>query len=276
MNFEEQISDKQIERSLWFIQHKALINKIIISLLIITILGLYGFSLFKFINIKIGDSQNNLETSQLKINLSGWKERNQIKELIIVNKDIISLGRNKFDVVVEIKNPNERVALSELKYKFIYGQQESEEKNTFLLSGESKKLIDFNVESNKIIRDFEIEIINTNWERLSPTEAEKLKNNIFAISDEKIHLNPQDNARNWIEFKVINDSPYNWQQSKFYVSLYLGTKLIAINEIKTEKFYSSEQKNLKTSWFQKIPSYITVNIIGETNLLDPENYIDPQ
>jgi len=276
MNFEEQISDKQIERSLWFIQHKALIKKIIISLLIITILGLYGFSLFKFINIKIGDSQNNLDTTQLKIDLSGWKERNQIKELIIVNKDIINLGGNKFDVVVEIKNPNERVALSELKYKFIYDQQESEEKNTFLLPGGSKKLIDFDVESNKIIRDVEIEIINTDWERLSPTETEKLKNNIFTIRDEKIHLNSQNNARNWVEFEVTNNSPYNWQQTKFYVSLYLGTKLIAINEIKTEKFYSSEQKNLKTSWFQKIPSYITVNIIGETNLLDPENYIDPK
>ncbi len=276
MNFQEQISDQKIERSLWFIKNQALIKKIIIIILLIIILILYGFSLFKFINIKI-QSTNETKLNSTMIDFQSWRENNKIQELIITNKNIISLTNNKYDIVIEMKNPNENIAITELKYKFIYDNQNSEERTAFFLPDETKKLIDFNVESNKIIRTVDIEIISTNFNRLKTSEIEQLNKNIFIIEDQEIHFNNQNtNARNWIEFTAINESPYNWLQTKFYISLYLGSKLIAINEIKTEQFYSQEEKHLKASWFQKMPSYLTLKIKPETNLLDPENYISHQ
>lgn len=276
MNFQEQISEQQIERSLWLIQNKPLIKKIIIIFLFLIILGLYGFSLLTFINIKISDSKNESFVNGLEIDFTNWKIRNKIEDLKIINKNIISLGDNKYDIVIEIRNPNQKNALTQLKYKFIYDNQESEEKTTFLLPQQNKKLIDFNVESNKIIRDVDIEIIDTNWQRLSFTEIQKLPSEIFKISNQEMHFNNENNARNWIEFKATNNSPYNWKETQFYVSLYLGSKMVAINQVKTDNFYSLESKNLKASWFQKIPAYVTFEIEGETNLLNPENYINPR
>lgn len=276
MNFQEQISDKQIERSLWFIKNQAFIKKIIIIILLLTIFILYGFSLFKFINIKIQDANKN-NSHITTVDFQSWQERNKIQELIITNKSIISLTNNKYDVVVEMKNPNEKIAITELKYKFIYDNQTSDERTAFFLPNETKKLIDFNVENNKIIRTVDIEIINTAFDRLDAVEIEQLNKKIFTISNEEMHFNnKKTGARNWIEFTALNKSPYNWSQTKFYVSLNLGSKLIAINEIKTEQFYSQEKKDLEISWFQKIPSYVTLKIEPETNLLDPENYISHQ
>jgi uncharacterized membrane protein (Fun14 family) len=274
MNFKEEISDKQIERSLWFIKNQALIKKIVILILLITIFILYGFSLLKFINIKIQETkQENLEPTM--INFQSWYEKNKPRELTIINKSIIPLTNNRYDIVVEMKNPNEKIAITELKYKFVYDNQNSDEKSTFFLPGETKKLVDFGVESNKIIRTFEIEIIETKFNRLKTSEIEQYNKNIFVISNEITHFNNREaNARNWIEFTVINESPYNWAETKFLVSLNLGSKLIAINEIKTEKFYAQEEKILKASWFQKIPSYVTLKIEPETNILDPKNYIN--
>lgn len=273
MNFQEEISDKQIERSLWFIKNQALIKKIIIIFLLIIIFILYGFSLLKFINIKIQEVRQE-NTDLAIINFQSWHERNKAQELIIVNKSIIPLTNNRYDIVVEIKNPNEKIAITELKYKFVYENENSDERNAFLLPGETKKLIDFGVKSNKIIRTFEIEIIETIFNRLEASEIEELNKNIFTINNEITHFNNLEaNARNWIEFTAINESPYNWAETKFLVSLSLGSKLIAINEIKTENFYAQEKKILKASWFQKIPSYVTLKIEPETNVLDPKNYI---
>ncbi len=275
MNFQEQISDQEIERSLWLIENKSRLKRIIIIVLLIINLSLYGFSLFKFINIKIQDKQQK-NSNLVSIDFSSWQERNKIKKLIVVSKNIIPLGNNSYDIVIEIKNPNERVAVKKLNYKFLYNDQTSSEQTSFLLPNETKKLIDFNVKSNKMIRSVNIEIINIDWQRLKIPELEKVKRKIFTISDQKIHFNNQnDSARNWIEFKAFNESPYSWRNSEFYVSLYLGSKLIAINKIKTEKFYSQEEKHLKTSWFQKMPSYLSLKIESEVNLLNPNNYLKP-
>ncbi len=273
MNFQEEISDKEIERSLWYIKNQALIRKVIIIALLITIFILYGFSLLKFINIKIQEAKQQ-NSKPIVINFQSWYERNEPQELIIVSKSVIPLTNNKYDIVVEINNPNEKIAITELKYKFVYDDQSSDERNVFFLPEETKKLVDFGVESNKIIRTFEIEIIETSFNRLETSEIEQFNKNIFTISNEITHFNNREaNARNWIEFTAINESPYNWEETKFLVSLSLGSKLIAINEIKTEKFYSQEEKVLKASWFQKIPSYVTLKIEPETNVLNPENYI---
>jgi hypothetical protein len=273
MNFQEEISDKEIERSLWYIKNQALIRKVIIIALLITIFILYGFSLLKFINIKIQEAKQQ-NSKPIVINFQSWYERNEPQELIIVSKSVIPLTNNKYDIVVEINNPNEKIAITELKYKFVYDDQSSDEKNIFFLPEETKKLVDFGVESNKIIRTFEIEIIETSFNRLETSEIEQFNKNIFTISNKITHFNNREaNARNWIEFTAINESPYNWEETKFLVSLSLGSKLIAINEIKTEKFYSQEEKVLKASWFQKIPSYVTLKIEPETNVLNPENYI---
>lgn len=276
MNFQEKISDKQIERSLWFIENKALIKKIIVIILLITIFILYGFSLLKFINIKMEDT-NEINSNLMMIDFQTWQEKLKPQKLIIVNKNIIPLTNNRYDVVIEMKNPNKKIAATEFKYQFKYGDQISEEQTTFFLPDETKKLIDFNVKSNKIIRSVDIEMINTQWQRLKSSEIEQFNKNIFTINNSQMHFNNQNtNARNWIEFDVLNESPYNWLNAKFYVSLYLGSKLVAVNEIKTDKFYSQEEKNLKASWFQKIPSYVTLRIDPEVNLLNPETYIDPK
>lgn len=276
MNFEKQISDQEIERSLWLIKNKALIKKIITTILLIIILGLFSFSIIKFINIKIQDGKET-GINPTTINFAAIRARNKAQELVIVNQHIVPLTNNQYDLILEINNPNQRIAVSELKYRFKYNNQVGAEKTTFLLPLETKKLIDFNIESKQIIREIDIEIINIHWQRLKSTEIEQFNQPVFTISDQEMHFNhPNDQARNWVEFQAINNSPYNYLNTKFYVSLYLGSKLIAVNEIITDQFYSQEKKNLQVSWFQKIPSYVTLKIEPEINFLDPENYIDPQ
>lgn len=273
MNFSEPLDEKQIERHLWYIKNKVLFKKIIIILLFIIILFFYSFSILKFITIKIQDDYEKNNYQEIFINFREWQERNKPKNISIVEKNIISLGNNKYDIVIAVKNPNEKIAIPKLKYQFIYNNElESEEKETFILPQDTKKLIDFNVASNKKIKSVELKIIDIAWQRFKASEIENWPSNIFLIKNKIINVNNKD-TRNWIEFTAINQTPYSWLESKFYISLRLGTKMIAINKVTIDEFYSLEEKKIETSWFYQIPSYVSLEIDADVNFLDPENYI---
>ena len=100
MNFQEQVSDQEIERSLWFIKNRALLKKIIIIILLIIILSLFGFSLIKFISIKIQDNKTT-DFNLIDIDFAAWHERNKLQDLIIIGNNIIPLGNH---AVIETGN----------------------------------------------------------------------------------------------------------------------------------------------------------------------------
>jgi len=273
MNFSEPLNEKQIERHLWYIKNKALFKKIIIILLCIVILFFYSFSILKFLTIKIQDNYEKNNYQETFINFQEWQEKNKPENLLIVEKNIISLKNNKYDIVIAVKNPNEKIAISKLRYQFVYNnKQESEEKETFILPQDTKKLINLNVESNQRIRSVELKIIDIAWQRLKSSEIENLPSSIFLIKDKIINVNNKD-TRNWIKFTAINQTPYSWLESEFYISLRLGTKVVAINKVTIDEFYSLEEKSVETSWFYQIPSYVSLEIDADGNFLDPENYI---
>jgi len=273
MNFSEPLDEKQIERHLWYIKNKTLFKKIIIILLFIIILFFYSFAVLKFITIKIQDNYEQNNYQEVFINFQAWQEKTKPENLLIMEENIITLKNNKYDIVIGVKNPNERIAVSKLKYKFIYNnEQESETKETFILPKDTKKLIDFNVVSNQKIRSLELKIIDITWQRLKASEIENIPSNIFLIQNKEINVNNK-NTRNWIGFTVINQTPYSWLESEFYISLRLGTKMIAINKVTIDEFYSLAEKKVETSWFYQIPSYVTLEIDADVNILDPKNYI---
>ena len=272
MNLQESMSDKQIERNLWYIKNKILIKKIIIIILIIIIAVIYSIAIFKFIFIKIQDSKEK-DWRAIEIDFKSWQEKNKPKSLITTDKNIIKLENNKYDLVIEIENPNERIIARELTYKFVYNNEYTKEKTTFILPDYQKKLIEFNIQSNKSIKKIDIEIIDVKWDRVNYTELQNLPKNIFTIEDEKINIDNNVKARNWIEFTATNISPYNWVEAEFNIFLYLGSKLVAVNQIKTNEFFSNEKKGIETSWFYRIPTYVNLKIEPEVNVLDKDNYI---
>ncbi|MDD3284588.1 MAG: hypothetical protein PHZ07_03275 [Patescibacteria group bacterium] len=275
IQIQDQTPEKDIERSLWYIRNKAKIKKLIMLLIIIISIIFFSISIYQFIKIK-KENINIQEGLKNSINFISWKQKNQIQSLIIGNKDIIKSGSEYYDVVISVKNPNPKIAVTNLKYRFIYNDKDySETKEVFILPNETKKLIDFNIKTS-IIRKVDIEIVSITWKKFLDYELEQLPQNIFEISNENLIINDAEKSRSIAEFSVTNKSTYSWLESKFYVFLYLGTKIVAVNQINTQNFYSGEEKKLQTSWFYKLPSYIKLKIESETNILDKNNYIKPR
>lgn len=275
IQLQEQTPEKDIERSLWYIRNKAKIKKLIMLLIIIISIIFFSISVYQIFKIR-KENINIQEGLKNSIDFLSWKQTNQIQNLIIGNKDIIKSGSEYYDVVISVKNPNPKTAVTNLKYRFIYNDKDySETKEIFILPNETKKLIDFNVKTS-IIRKVDVEIVSITWKRFLDYELEQLPQNIFEIKDENLIIDDTEKSRSIAEFSVTNKSTYSWLESKFYVFLYLGTKIVAVNQINTQNFYSGEERKLQTSWFYKLPSYIKLKIESETNILDKNNYIKPR
>ncbi len=265
----EQISDKDIERSLWLINNKKKIIKIIIIILIISCITIYTFSIFGF--IKFFTEKDVSLDSFASINFS--QNKATPKNLIIGDKQIVDRGNGKYDIVMTIQNPNEYFGAQEISYELIIDNSSQKEETTFIMPNETKKIIKLAINSDTRIENVDILFKDIKWKKIKQKEIQDFTKKIFEIKDSVLNINPEDQSiRSWIEFKVRNTSPYNLKKSKFYVFLYVGSQIVATGEIEQNYFKSEEERKIQTSWYYILPSYATAEIQYETNLLDEDNY----
>jgi hypothetical protein len=262
------LSNKDIERGLWYLRNKKKIKKIFIIVLFVLIFCLYAFSLFKFITIKIADSR---DTNQVWATINFNQSKPQ--DLIVISRDIVQNDIGGYDAVISVQNPNDRYFVSELKYRFVYSNGKSEDKSTFILPLETKRLIITNIKSESEINEINLEIINVSWKKLKSTEMGFPKD-MFIFENQAVHFSESTTVlRNWIELDVTNQSPYNFKDVNFYLLVYSGTRLEAVKETSLSSFYSGDKKHIETSWFYKVPSYANLTVESDTNVFDKDNYI---
>ncbi len=264
------LSEKDIERGLWYLRNKAKIRRYIVIFLIVLIFIFFGYSIVKFIIIKIDDYKNR---NQLEANLI-VSERTKPSDLIFLTKEIVVSDLNTYDLVLSVQNPNERFNIYSIDYRFKYNNNVTDDQQSFILPMETKRLILKDVYSEVVINDFEIEIINTGWKKLKETTLSSAPSDIYTIENiNLISIENEKASRSRVEFDVTNDSPYNFAKSSFYVLVYFGTQLIAVDEVEVDNFYSKDKKLLEAGWSYAIPSYANVIVESDTNIFDSNNYI---
>ena len=267
---QDQVSDKDIERSLWYLNNKKKIKKIIIIVSIILISILYAFSIFGLVKYL---TEKDVVIDMTPINFDSYRASNKAQDLIISDRQIITRPDGKYDIVITLTNPNENIAVYDMNYKILLNDTPiASEKNAFIMPGKTKEIVELNIESDRAITKVDLSISDIRWKKVKTDDLKIITNDIFEIKDEKININSDDQSlRNWVEFKAKNVSPYNLKDVKFYALMYLGSQIVAVNEIEQSDFKSNEERTMQTSWYYSIPSYATLKIEYESNLLDQDN-----
>lgn len=269
MILKDQISDKDIERSLWLINNKKKIIKIIILILVFICIVLYTISAFGFIKF--------FTTKDINLNdfpsINFSQNKKTPNNLSIEDKQLIDRGNGKYDIVITIYNSNELFGANEIKYSLIIDGIEQSEDKTFIMPQETKKITKLGIDSEIRIQNIDVVFKEISWNKIKQTEVQNFTKQSFEIKDVNLNINPDDRSiRNWAEFSVRNISPYNFKNTKFIVFLYVGSQIVAVNEIEQNYFKSEEARKLQTSWYYVLPSYATAKIQSEVNLLDKNNY----
>ncbi len=273
MNIINSVSDKDIERNLWYIRNNGKIKKVIIFFLIFIITALFIFSIFSFVKILVADS-NDKNQIFATIDWVSIRENNKAMDLEFVSKDYINLGADKYDFIATVYNPNKEHAVYDMTYRFVYNGINGKELHAFIRPEETKVLMDFNIAISENIDSYDFQIVSISYKKIKQVDMKNLSYDNFVIENQVNNLiNSEATNRNWVEFDAKNTSPYNFKNVLFNVVISLGDKIVAVDKLDEKNFYSGEERRLEASWFYKIPSYASVVIIPEINIFDKTNYI---
>jgi len=276
------MSERQLGLAYWFVTHKILLKKIFIGAFIVfdaifLFYGLYGFVDYFF----IGGPREAQYLAQLPKNLVNldaiYKER--ARNLEILGTYLIP-SSGKYDLAAKIRNPNGNWWAS-FDYYFMLEGRPTEIKQGFVLPGDEKFILSLaNAVPGGGARTASFFIDKIRWQKIDAHtipnyEAWKKVNLNFLVSGIVFNgaVKTDSKVFSQADFKVKNLSANDFWQVDFIVILYRGPVLAGANFVRTERFNSSDERDLSLIWYESIPGVSKVEILPEVNVFDENNYI---
>lgn len=280
----DDVSERKLDFGYWYLLHKKRLRQIVVVTLILCNIGFGTFVLWGLLKHFV------LEADQIKsisreltedlVEYSSYKVRNTPQELQFIGIDVLNVETGVYDIVAQVRNLNDKWA-QEFEYAFSYGGGEQTDfKQGYILPGEVKFIYALGVKSSRVISQPRIITQNAQWTRILDYEhfgPARLKFDIpaQAVSHASARASgvsgqiPVEQT----SFTVVNNSAFNYWNVGFFVVLYRGSSVAAVNYISTDNFVAGESRNLTLNWFQALPSIQKVDIIPEVNILDENVYM---
>lgn len=255
------MNEKEIKIGFWFVRNRkkilSFLKKTILIILFFVLIGIF-FNAFKYFQ-----SIQNPPKINFFLKVSEFRERIKTKEIIIENSDFVPVynQKGKYDLFAKIKNPNDRWEIKELTYQFKNENGEILAENQIpLLPNEERFIIETNIESPQTIKKVNFSFKNISFKRIkNPSLFPKIKFEIKEIRKEE--------TRPFRIFaKIKNKSLFDLDKVEINVALFLGKKVIAVNQTFVENFLADQEKEIGFNWPEEIPFQVEVKIIPTANL----------
>lgn len=277
------LSSKKLEIGLWILNNKSKFNKALIIFLIsfsaVTwAYAIYGFTYY-FVKGMREDEHMLAESTRTGI-ISHTDQI--IEDVIYSSPQILESGDGKYDITVQVNNPNKNRVAS-LSYCFIAAGNEIGCKNDFIYPEENKYLISLSQKSPTkpdyvqfVIKDLKWEKINNkylpDWNSFKSEHYNFLLENVSYKPGHDSGLSDKINL-NTLSFDYTNNSPYNYWSVPLQILFFEDNYLIGVNEYTAQELMSGEKRSISITWAGAFGRVSDVKIIPVIDILDNDNYI---
>lgn len=280
------LSLKKIRIGLWFVEKRKFFLQVFYGLLIIIgaitwPLFIYTFGSYLFYGMNEDEKQLN-ELVAVSVNLHSYSPAVKAQNLIYGNIEVFDLPESKSDIVIPVKNPNQKY-WAEFAYYFKIGDTEYSRAEAFVLPGEEKYLITLGQELKGYVADLQFFTDGVRWKLIDPHKypdwakfrSEHLNIEFIdkkytpaqsTLISEKVNLNE-------LEFTIINRTAYNYAQIGFPVVLFSGQNIIGVNKYIAEDFMSGQSRQIKLTWPGRLGSVTDIAIVPEVNITRDDIYL---
>lgn len=267
----QNLSDKQLKYSYWYLLHKKEIKKVGLGFLVafdIVMVLWVIFGLVKFLNNY--SELNTLATAAPDyIDWQTYRQENNPKDLIVLSPITLKTVSGKTDIGVLVKNNNAKWGVQKMTYQFVLaGGQTTPIQETFFLPDEEKYLLALGVET--IGTTASLQIINLSWRSLKYGEDFSLPVNISNetfVPASRIEGQDLGGQASW---RVDNNSSFSFYDPGFIVVLYSGSREVAFNYIQLNSLDSLSTRELTVSWGHNLPNVTSLRIMPQINLFDAD------
>lgn len=265
----DEISEKQLKFGYWFLTHKDKIKKAIIFVLMAWCAVTVSYGIFGFVNHFLQQKKLNFSLLQLasqQLDFVSYHQRHQPQVIALIEPVVIYTGKNHYDVITVVKNPNERWLARELVYQLESGEFFTATATTYLLPNQERHLIKLALESPKRLTELKFKVLDLKWERVKTNFSIPAVD--FTTSEVKFHSS-EEQGRSWVSFLATNNTINNFWEVDWQVVLYSGQKIVGINQSTIEEFLSSQTREVTLSWYERLPRVSRVEVFPDVDLLNP-------
>jgi hypothetical protein len=196
--------------------------------------------------------------------------------LEVVYQKIIPTSENNFDLVAEIKNPNNNWGAKSVGYALdIYNEQDesiiSKQGFFYILPQENKYIVEPKISLSEKPAKVEFKIISTSWQRLSGFRDLALR-----IRDKKIQAG--EGLQTWVSGVVTNNTNYDLGKVELVGIIFdADGEIIAAGKTEVTTVLRNENRYFEINWPQSINEEIfSYDIRAYTDVFSPDNFIDIQ
>ncbi len=268
----------------WFTVHRLQLRQALIIFLIILAVLFWFYVGYRLLMIFTVENQQlvmmNSNLARSAVNFEGYKNQHAVQPPVVLGTEVLAGGEGKYDIFAGIKNPNSEWLVESFNYKFILNNGATTPRESFILPGEEKYLMELAVESDSYPGQVRLEINDLKWLHLDKHQIPDFASfyqNHFNFNISNINFIPSRDEKvpvSQVDFEVINNSAYNFWQVGFQVILYSGQQKIAgVNYLALEQFKAGEKRSPGVYWYEPLPHITKVEIIPEVNILDSKSYM---
>jgi hypothetical protein len=278
-----EFTSSQFKKSVWYAEHRVLLYKIFVWLLIVVASATVLYSLFAWGHyIFVGMSEDAKISKKLSgsFDYSVLHQATDPQPIQMAQAMVLPGGVEKFDFVAEVANPNERHIVF-FDYYFEVDGTKTETKKSFLLAGENRPLAFFGYKGypSSVVLNLE----NISWSFVSAHEIadasawqnERLKFEIknFVFSD---RFSSDEIGAHAVRFSLDNNTAFSYVDPEFVVGLYSNDALVGVMPLKLKNFKSLETRDVDLRSYVDGISITDVRVFPLIDIYDRAVYLAPE
>lgn len=211
-------------------------------------------------------------------------ETDRPQDVSVSDVSVFQSTDNRFDMAVEVTNPNDQW-WPEFNYSFNISGAQTPVRTGYVLPHGTQILTELGYKPKSAGgSSASLVVENVRWHRMDPAFAGA---NFQDFSAKRFNLTFSDiaydtnivvgnKAVGQNSFTLVNDSAYGFWSVDLILRLYRGPSVIGITKINVQKVLPGEKRLMQVVWLDNLPGATRTEIIPQVNLLDPSAYLPTQ
>lgn len=277
------VSPLHLKLSYWYVNNKIKLRKLLIVFLILISVALYGYSIYRAIDIFFISGKNYAsDVNSLTVNAIDYQQYHQTqkpKQLTIDSFDALDGRDGRYDFIAKFSNSNENFVGRIVTFQLVAGNKVIAEKNTYIFPKESKYIGFFGVETGG--ESPTLKLSKVDWQRVSDFAPFASNHLNFEISNVKFTPAGQAGIRGQLpisnlNFTITNKTAYSYWHVGLYMILQGGSKPAGANYTTIDEFKSGESRDIEMRWYEPLAPVGGEEILPEVDILNPDSFMNPQ
>ena len=277
----------ELKLASWWVPHRMVIRKTGFGTLIAIAVLAWGYTMWSIVDAYvISYPRESRITRDIALNdlLLASIESDTPKDVSVSDVSVFQTTGNRYDMAVEILNPNEQW-WAEFSYRFSLSGELTPQRTGYILPTSKRIVTELGfTPTSRGGKNATLAVENVRWHRVDPqfvgasyTDFAKKRlmlafENITydtGITFGSTHVGQT-------SFTLVNNASYGFWSTDLIIRLYRGNAPVAITKIGVEKLKPGERRPMQVIWTDNLPGITKTEIIPQVNLLDPKAYLSAE